>query len=88
MPAKPGDPQCNDKKRHIGNDYVTIVYNESGEDYKMGTIKVQTGVVVSHEPPPPTQTPPARDPSPITPAQGLSCTARAARTTRWAPSRY
>ncbi|CAG8495580.1 25622_t:CDS:2 [Gigaspora margarita] len=24
------DPQCSLKKRHIGNDYVTIVYNDSG----------------------------------------------------------
>ena len=40
MPNKTSDPNCNDKKRHIGNDFVTIVYNESGEDYKIGTIKV------------------------------------------------
>jgi len=24
------------KKRHIGNDYVTIVYNDSGDDYRFG----------------------------------------------------
>jgi hypothetical protein len=24
------DPASNKKKRHIGNDYVTIVYNDSG----------------------------------------------------------
>ena len=32
MPNKDSDPNCNSKKRHIGNDYVTIVYNDSGED--------------------------------------------------------
>lgn len=25
---------------HIGNDYVTIVYNESGEEYNIHTLKV------------------------------------------------
>ena len=40
MPTKEKDPKCNDKKRHIGNDYVTIVYNDSGEKYNMGTLKV------------------------------------------------
>ena len=41
MPNKESDPNCNAKKLHIGNDYVTIVYNESGADYKIGTIKVR-----------------------------------------------
>ena len=40
MPTKEKDKKCNAKKLHIGNDYVTIVYNESGTDYKIGTIKV------------------------------------------------
>ena len=40
MPNKESDPNCNSKKRHIGNDYVTIVYNDSGEDYKIGVMKV------------------------------------------------
>lgn len=40
MPNKDSDPNCNDKKRHIGNNNVTIVYNESGEDYNINTIKV------------------------------------------------
>ncbi|XP_071440421.1 tuberin-like [Hetaerina americana] len=31
----------NEKKKHIGNDYVTIVYNESGEDYNIQTVKGQ-----------------------------------------------
>lgn len=34
------DPSCSNKKRHIGNDFVTIVYNDSGSEYKFGTIKV------------------------------------------------
>lgn len=41
MPCSADDPQCTGKKLHIGNDYVTIVYNDSGEDYRMGTIKVK-----------------------------------------------
>ncbi|XP_076345380.1 TSC complex subunit tuberin isoform X3 [Tachypleus tridentatus] len=41
LPNKPSDPLCNSKKRHIGNNHVTIVFNESGEDYSMTTIKGQ-----------------------------------------------
>ena len=40
MPNKDSDPNCNAKKLHIGNDYVSIVYNDSKETYHMGTIKV------------------------------------------------
>lgn len=40
MPSKESDPKCNGKKRHLGNDSVTIVYNDSGDEYSMGTIKV------------------------------------------------
>ena len=40
MPNRESDPNCNAKKLHIGNDFVTIVYNDSGEDYTIGTIKV------------------------------------------------
>ncbi|CAG8567712.1 8513_t:CDS:1 [Dentiscutata erythropus] len=32
------DPQCSLKKRHIGNDYVTIVYNDSGHEYAFDTL--------------------------------------------------
>ncbi|RIB15845.1 hypothetical protein C2G38_1971167 [Gigaspora rosea] len=32
------DPQCSLKKRHIGNDYVTIVYNDSGLEYAFDTL--------------------------------------------------
>ena len=41
MPNYDNDPQFNKKKRHIGNDFVAIVYNDSGESYKMGIIKGQ-----------------------------------------------
>ncbi|XP_067138379.1 tuberin [Centruroides vittatus] len=41
MPNKEIDPAGNMKKLHIANDFVTIVYNESGEDYSLGTIKSQ-----------------------------------------------
>lgn len=40
MPTRENDPNCNAKKLHIGNDYVTIVYNESGEQYNIRTVKV------------------------------------------------
>lgn len=40
MPNHENDPNCNEKKKHIGNDYVSIVYNESGEEYNLSTIKV------------------------------------------------
>ncbi|RIA91816.1 hypothetical protein C1645_821536 [Glomus cerebriforme] len=32
------DPQCSGKKRHIGNDFVTIVYNDSGHEYAFDTL--------------------------------------------------
>ncbi|XP_045478155.1 tuberin isoform X2 [Harmonia axyridis] len=41
MPNKESDPNCYSKKLHIGNDNVTIVYNESGEEYNMSTIRSQ-----------------------------------------------
>uniref|UniRef100_A0A182T914 Rap-GAP domain-containing protein n=1 Tax=Anopheles maculatus TaxID=74869 RepID=A0A182T914_9DIPT len=41
MPNKRQDPHCNEKKKHIGNDFVTIVYNESGEEYDLKTIRGQ-----------------------------------------------
>eukprot|EP00127_Corallochytrium_limacisporum_P007345 Clim_evm32s247 gene=Clim_evmTU32s247 len=33
MPTTPNDPNCSNKKRHIGNDYVSIIFNESGSSY-------------------------------------------------------
>ena len=44
MPVLPGDTRYNNKKLHIGNDYVTIVYNDSSEEYKSGTISVSNVV--------------------------------------------
>lgn len=41
MPNHRHDPNCNEKKKHIGNDFVSIVYNESGEPYNLKTIKGQ-----------------------------------------------
>ncbi|CRK93003.1 CLUMA_CG006605, isoform A [Clunio marinus] len=41
MPTLESDPNCHEKKKYIGNDYVTIVYNDSGEDYALNTIKGQ-----------------------------------------------
>ena len=44
MPQHETDPTGTNKKRHIGNNYVTIVYNDSGLPYKQGTIKGQCNV--------------------------------------------
>ncbi|XP_032669228.1 tuberin [Odontomachus brunneus] len=41
MPTKVSDPQCTSKKQHIGNNYVTLVYNESDEPYNIQTVKGQ-----------------------------------------------
>ncbi|KAK7072996.1 Tuberous sclerosis 2-like protein, partial [Halocaridina rubra] len=41
MPTKESDPNCTGKKLHIGNNYVTIVYNESGNPYNINTITGQ-----------------------------------------------
>ena len=41
MPSHEKDPKANKKKRHIGNDFVAIVYNNSGGKYKLGTVKGQ-----------------------------------------------
>ncbi len=43
MPNHEKDPKGNKKKRHIGNDFVAIVYNNSdnGGHYEMGTVKGQ-----------------------------------------------
>jgi len=46
MPNKDFDPRCNNKKKHIGNDYVTIVYNESGQEYDIKTLRVCTHILI------------------------------------------
>lgn len=39
------DPGCTLKKRHIGNDFVTIIFNESGLEYDFDTIPSQFNFV-------------------------------------------
>ncbi|KFD73165.1 hypothetical protein M514_04823 [Trichuris suis] len=41
MPNRVGDPSCAQKKLHIGNNYVCIVFNEGNFDYSIGTISGQ-----------------------------------------------
>jgi tuberous sclerosis 2 len=38
MPTHEHDSNCNNKKRHIGNDYVRIVWNDSGKPYAFDTL--------------------------------------------------
>ncbi|XP_058236188.1 tuberin isoform X2 [Hemibagrus wyckioides] len=45
MPNRESDRSYCNKKRHIGNDFVVVVYNDSGEEYKLGTIKGQFNFV-------------------------------------------
>ena len=40
MPNMDSDHHYSNKKLHIGNNFVTIVYNNSGKPYQFGTIKV------------------------------------------------
>lgn len=42
MPNTPSDAQCNKKMLHIGNDFVVIVYNNSGDMVDLDTIRVST----------------------------------------------
>ncbi|KAB5588350.1 Tuberous sclerosis 2 protein [Ceratobasidium theobromae] len=41
MPNREGDHQFAAKKLHIGNDYVRIVWNDSGKPYKFDTLTTQ-----------------------------------------------
>jgi tuberous sclerosis 2 len=41
MPNHEHDPQFNNKKRHIGNDLVRIVWNDSGVPYRFDTLLTQ-----------------------------------------------
>lgn len=45
MPNSETDPACTSKKRHIGNDYILIVFNESGSDYEFRAIPSQFNFV-------------------------------------------
>lgn len=38
MPKSEIDPFCNCKKKFIGNDFVSVVFNDSGLPYVLGTI--------------------------------------------------
>lgn len=41
MPNFDDDPKCNAKKSLISNNFVSIVFNESGIPYKLGTVSGQ-----------------------------------------------
>ncbi|KAJ6573831.1 hypothetical protein DFH09DRAFT_1151202 [Mycena vulgaris] len=41
MPCNAHDPQFTNKKRHIGNDFVRIVWNDSGKPYRFDTLTTQ-----------------------------------------------
>lgn len=41
MPSHEHDPNLNNKKRHIGNDFVRIVWNDSGIPYRFDTLNTQ-----------------------------------------------
>lgn len=45
MPNMKNDKLRNNKKRHIGNDYVNIVYNDSGEEYQITTLRSELNFV-------------------------------------------
>ncbi|XP_040212417.1 tuberin isoform X3 [Rana temporaria] len=45
MPNLEIDPYRCNKKRHVGNNFVNIVYNDSGEFYKLGTLRGQFNFV-------------------------------------------
>jgi len=53
MPTnKADDPHCISKKRHIGNDYVNIIYNDSGSPFSFDTFSSQfnhVNIVVTPE---------------------------------------
>ena len=47
------DPQCTNKKRHIGNEFVKIVYNDSGLPFDFDTFESQfnyVNIVITPEP--------------------------------------
>ncbi|KAJ7171697.1 hypothetical protein C8R43DRAFT_874332 [Mycena crocata] len=41
MPSNSHDPHFTNKKRHIGNDFVRIVWNDSGKPYRFDTLNTQ-----------------------------------------------
>jgi len=54
MPNHPHDPNFDYKKRHIGNDFVRIIWNDSGLPYRFDTLSTQFQfvniVIESHSP--------------------------------------
>ncbi|KHJ83879.1 hypothetical protein OESDEN_16414, partial [Oesophagostomum dentatum] len=38
MPQAENDPHCNMKKKLIANNFVSIVFNESGAPFKLGSV--------------------------------------------------
>ncbi|XP_075678387.1 TSC complex subunit tuberin isoform X3 [Dermatophagoides pteronyssinus] len=46
MPTLDNDPKCNNKMAHIGNDLVCIVYNNSGENFDLFSLKSGFGQVM------------------------------------------
>ncbi|WWC68476.1 uncharacterized protein I206_102405 [Kwoniella pini CBS 10737] len=80
MPNHPNDPTFSKKKRLIGNDYVKIIYNDSGQDYVFDTIKTQfncINIVIS-----PHTTPESHGPTPQSDSQQLNTTTNS--TDQWA----
>jgi Rap/ran-GAP len=45
MPTSALDKLCTSKKRHIGNDFVNIIWNETGHDYHHDTIPAQFNLI-------------------------------------------
>lgn len=46
MPSCARDPLCNEKRKYIGNDFVSIVYNDSGREFDIHTIKGQFNLCI------------------------------------------
>ncbi len=46
MPNMEKDPSFNKKKMHIGNDHVVIFFNNTGKEYKAGTLSGELSFVV------------------------------------------
>ena len=40
LPTLPSNTNCSNKKLHIGNDFVTLIYNDSKNSLEFGLIKV------------------------------------------------
>ncbi len=46
MPTHPDlDPQCMHKKKHIGNNFVNVIWNDSGSEFNFGTFPSQFNYV-------------------------------------------